>query len=168
VKIAILGSHSETRMRAPFRDPEWTVWACSPGNMGVLPRVDAWFEMHVPAQSETRPDDYIAYLRTLPLVYLRDENALPTMPGGRLYPDEMMKRRFGPFFFTSSIAYLLAFAIAQRPKTIGLWGVHMASTEEYLSQRPGCQYMIQRAWDEGIEIMVPPESRLLKPPADNW
>jgi hypothetical protein len=167
--IAILGSHSQTRLKAPFKDKEWEIWACSPANMGnVLPRVDAWFEMHIPAQSETRPDDYIAYLKTLPVVYVRDGVAAKDIPGSVLYPDADMKARFGPFFFTSSIAYLFALAIDQGPDQIGLWGVHMASTEEYRDQKPGCQYFIQKARDARIEVVVPQGVSLLEPPADHW
>ena len=136
---------------------------------GALPRVDVWFELHAPAQSETRPEDYMEFLRTLPIVYMRDADAGATMPGYRPYPEEEMKTAFGPFFWTSSIACLMAFAIAQKPEEIGLWGVHMASHEEYRDQRPGCQYFIQRAWDAGIRLdQVPPESMLLKPPVAVW
>lgn len=169
MKIAIVGSHSQTRLMAPFNDPDWTVWACSPANMnGVLPRVDAWFEMHIPAQSETRPEDYIAFLRTLPVVYMRDAEAAKTIPGAVAYPDAEMKQQFGPFFWSSSIAHLLAFAIAQEPTDIGLWGVHMASHEEYAYQRQGCQYFIQRARDRGIQITVPPQSHVLSPISYQW
>lgn len=154
-------------MRAPFGEPEWRIWACSPGNMGVLPRVDAWFEMHVPAGSETRPDDYIEYIAALPCrVYLRDGEMLRRF--GLPYPDQMVKRRFGPYFFTSSIAYLMAYAITLEPDAIGLWGVHMASHEEYAYQRAGCQYFVQRAHECGVAVTVPPASRLLEPPEDRW
>jgi hypothetical protein len=168
-KIAILGSHSQTRMKAPFKDTDWAIWACSPGNMnGVLPRVDAWFEMHIPAQAETRPNDYMDFLKTLPVVYLRDTEAAKDMPGAVLYPDDAMKQRFGRFFFTSSIAYLFAYAITQAPDEIGLWGVHMASHEEYANQRAGCHYFIQKAWEAGIKVSVPSGVTLLNPPADRW
>jgi hypothetical protein len=169
MKIAILGSHSATRLKAPFTDADWQIWACSPANSGgILPRVDAWFEMHVPYRSDTRPDDYIDWLATLPLVHVRDANALERIPGAVLWPDDDLKARFGRFFFTSSIAHVFARAISRNPQVIGLWGVHMASREEYEDQRAGCQYFIQKAWDAGIEVIVPPGVTLLEPPVDRW
>ena len=105
------------------------------------------------------------WLRGLPVLYMRDRLG---HPNAMAYPDAEMKERFGPFFFTSSIAYVLAYAIAQKPEAIGLWGVHMASREEYEYQRAGCQYFIQRARECGIAIAVPPASRLLEPPAYQW
>lgn len=47
--------------------------------------------------------------------------------------------------------------------TIGLWGVDMASNEEYGDQRSGCHFFILEALRAGIEIYVPPESCLLRP-----
>src|SRR3954468_23311721 len=42
-KVAILGTAPSSRMLAPFNDPEWQIWSCSPGNMGCIPRFDRWF-----------------------------------------------------------------------------------------------------------------------------
>src|SRR5713226_4715918 len=46
LKIAMIGTAPSSRMLAPFNDPSWKIWACSPGNMNALPRVDTWFELH--------------------------------------------------------------------------------------------------------------------------
>jgi hypothetical protein len=47
LKIALIGTAPSSRMLAPFGDPTWKIWACSPGNQGdLLPRIDAWFEIH--------------------------------------------------------------------------------------------------------------------------
>jgi hypothetical protein len=160
-RIALVGAHSASKLGAPFKNPEWTVWACSSKNMDELPRWDAWFELHNPLG----PEDYIEWLALQPLVYTRFEAPLP---GARLYPEAAMRKQFGPFFFTSSLAYMLALAIAEKPDEIGLWGIHMASDEEYHYQRPGCHYFIQRAWDHGIKVTVAPQSRLLEPPKEQW
>lgn len=177
MKIALLGSHSKTKFKAPYGDPDWQIWACSPANAEVLPRVDAWFEVHVPAfDPETRRADYMEFLRglTVPL-YMRDrtghENALP-------YPDVEMKARFSavppgevepvPFFFQSSPAYMFAFAIAQQPEEIGLWGIHQEGQEERVRQRQSTQYFIQKAWEAGIKVRVPDGVTLLRQPPDLW
>ena len=166
MKIALIGAKRATKWKAPYKDPDWTIWACAPSNMKALPRVDAWFENHVPAHCEvTRQADYMDYLKELPVVYMRDRS---DHPNARAYPEEEMEKRFGPFFWTSSIAYMLAFAISQEPEEIGLWGIHMSSAEEYEYQRPGCQYYIQKAHDAGIKVSVPEGVTLLKPMKYKW
>lgn len=175
MKIALLGTHSKSRMKAPFNDPDWLIWPCSPGNMNILPRFDAWFEVHDPAKSETRPDDYMEYLASLPTVYMRDRSG---HPNALAYPEAEMYARFCevppgetepvPFFFTSSPAFMFAYAITLAPEAIGLWGIHAASHEEFAYQRPGLRFFIQEAWGAGIEVIVPKGVTLLQKPKDRW
>ena len=160
-KIALVGAHSDTNLDAPYQDPEWEIWACSGKNVHALPRWDVWFELHVPLGGEY----YVDWLRNQPIVYVRE---LADLPGQCLYPEAEMREQFGQFFFTSSIAYMMALAISHEPDEIGLWGVHMGIGEEYAYQKPGCQYFIQKALDKGIEITVPPQSKLLEPPKEIW
>ncbi len=150
-------------MLAPFDDVAWDIWATSPRNMGVFPRVDAWFEIHTPiAAWPGLQDDYLDYIKTLTLVYMRDIEA--GIPGAVVYPEEAMVAEFGPFFFTSTIAYMMALAISRQPTHIGLWGIHMASHEEYEDQRPGCHHFAQVARDRGIEVTASEWSTVLSPP----
>lgn len=171
--IAVLGSHPATVMDAPF-DDDWLIYACSPHNyeMRELPRFDQWFEVHKPLADATRAYPYLKFLETVPLVWMRDTDAMPYFKGGRPYPENELKKRFGPFFFTSSIAYILAKAIvdceAQGINQIGIWGVMQASPNEYMYQRPGLQYFIQRATELGIKVLAPEVSKLFEPPDDMW
>jgi hypothetical protein len=172
--IAVLGSHPDTVMAAPF-DQNWLIYACSPHNveMRQLPRHDEWFEVHKPIADATRAYPYLKHLETLPLVWMRDEAAMPYFKGGRPYPEKEAKDRFGPFTFTSSIAYILAKAIMDIEKglaqpQIGLWGIMQASQNEYTYQRPGIQNLIWEATKVDIKILAPRESRLFEPPPENW
>ena len=87
-----------------------------------------------------------------------------------------MKERFGVFVFTSSIAYIMAKAIAtiaDNPKRngdddIGLWGIMQASETEYAYQKPGIQQLFQIAHDHGINTTIPQISKLFTPPPDIW
>lgn len=65
--IAILGSHPATVAEAPFDDPSWLVYACSPHNIEQrsLPRVDEWFEIHTPIQDATRSYHYLRSIEHL-------------------------------------------------------------------------------------------------------
>lgn len=171
MKIALLGSAPSSRMLAPFNDPDWEIWTCSPANM-VLPRSDVFFEIHGidttlrEAEYNTpypgHPISYIDWCKRHPKVYMQEVR--PEFPGAVKYPMEEMSRRFGDYFWTSSLAYMLALAIVKKPEVIGLWGVDMSASDEWQHQRPGCHYFIQEARRAGIEIYAPPESDILFPP----
>jgi len=161
-KIALVGSAPSSRDLAPYNDPEWEIWTCSPSNMD-LPRSDIFFELHA---WDTMVRDpaltlFLAWLRKHPRVYLQKTN--PQFPNATAYPVDEMVAKYGPYFFTSSLSYMWALALEQKPTHVGMWGVDMTAGEEYGYQRPGCQYFIQKARDLGIEVVVPVESDIIAP-----
>lgn len=187
--IAVLGSHPATVLQAPFDDPSWLIYACSPHNLdidaadkfhpgrryldgGIRPdggkfRVDEWFEVHVPLPDETRPHSYQEQLKKLPVVWMRDGDAARYYKNAKPFPQHELSERFGPFFWTSSIAFVLAKAIIDCERlgiaNLAIFGVMQASENEYTYQRPGIQYWIQRATELGIQVMAPEESKLFEP-----
>lgn len=219
MKIAICGSHPATKMKAPFGEPDWQIWACSPHNYshGRLPRVNEWFELHTPAHDgpryiplkaweqaghkgnpdvrllmtpdkgavvelpPTRPMDYLEWVRDevskeIP-VWVRDTAFFATERretverperGFWPYPEDELKRRFSPFPFTSSIAYMMAKAIAAEPEALGLFGIVQASPNEFSYQRPGIQFLINEAHRAGIEVVAPHEARLFDVVEQEW
>ncbi len=167
LKIAMIGTAPSSRMLAPYNDPSWTIWACSPGNAhGQLPRVDAWFEIHsnlLWPECRSYGEPYVEWLKrqTFP-IYMQDKNLVPNaIP----YPIQDMVNKFGKFFFTSSFAYMIALAIDKGASEIALYGIDMASKDEYILQRPGGHYFIQEAAKRGIKVALPMESDLAQPPA---
>jgi hypothetical protein len=172
--IAILGSHPATVAMAPFADPTWLIYACSPHNFERrrLPRFDAWFEVHIPVAHQTRALPYLEYVKTLPKVWMRDKDAIQFFPGGQLYPEAEMKAEFGPYTFTSSIAFMLAMAIKDCERmgmdTIGLFGIMQASPNEYTQQRPGIQNLIWHAAQRKIHVIAPDISKLFEPPPEDF
>jgi hypothetical protein len=192
--IAIMGSHPATVQQGPFDEDDWLIYACSPHNLvfeaqdgsnpglRYLPggkradggrfRVDEWFEVHLPLADATRPYGYLRELEKLPIVWMRDQEGLSRIKGARQYPEKEMKERFNPFAFTSSIAFMLAKAIADCQRLniprIGIWGVMQASETEYTYQRPGIQYFIWQATQFGIQVIAPEASRLFEPQPENF
>lgn len=163
--IAILGGAPSSCNLAPFGDPNWEIWACSPGNW-ASPRVDAWFEMHSLARKNVRGNEpYINVLRTHPRVYLSAPDKL--IPNAIVYPKDDILPHFGgqyvESFMQSSVSYMLAMAITLKPKVIGLWGVDMAAESEYDYQRPGCHFFFNEALKRGIDITAPPQSDIMNP-----
>ena len=186
--IAVLGSHPATKMRAPFDKP-WLIYACSPCNTpygfskgaGPLPRVDVWFEVHLPVFDRTRPYPYLGWIAdNAAKIYMRDKVAMSfchpdgskLFPNAVAYPEDAIKDEFGPCTFTSSIAYQIALAIKDCERMnipqIGLWGIMQSSPNEYTNQRPGIQNLIWAAVKRGIKIIAPEESRLFEPPPEDF
>lgn len=165
LKVAIVGTAPSSRMLAPFNDPTWKIWVCSPGNMNVVPRVDAWFEIHnnlLWPEHRHYGEPYLKWLneQSFP-VYMQDTVLVPR---ALVYPMGEMVAEFGRYFFTSSFAWMMALAIKQGAKEIALYGVDMASKDEYILQRPGGHYFMQIAASRGIKVSVPFESDLAQPP----
>lgn len=160
MKIALLGTAPSSRLLAPFSDPSWEIWACSPGNMD-LPRIDVFFEIHGMDLIRRDPSYtvYLATMKTLPKVYLLEKDA--RFPNSISYPAREMFSKYCADFFTSSLSYMFALALEQEPEAIALYGVDMNSTEEYSNQRPGCKYFIELCKQRGVEVVVPPESDIL-------
>ena len=171
-KIALVGSAPSSIRLAPFSDPSWQIWGCSPGAYGIVPRSDAWFELHrwePPAAGKPLDHnvpwfspEYCQFLREYPGVVFTTV-PIDEIKNHQPYPFVQMLAKYGPYHFTSTIAWMLALAIEQKPEAIGLWGIDMAATEEYGFQRPGCQHFIGLAMSQGIEIILPPESDLMRP-----
>jgi hypothetical protein len=166
LKIAIIGTAPSSRSLAPVNDPSWTIWACSAGNQGMLPRVDAWFEIHsnlLWPEHEHFGKPYIEWLNQQKFpIYMQDNSQVArAIP----YPKDEIVAEFGRYFFTSSFAWMMALAIKMGAKEIGLWGVDMASRDEYILQRSGGHFFIQEAVRRGIIVHVPKESDLAQPPA---
>ena len=190
--IAILGSHPATVMKAPFADPGWLIYACSPHNVEkrALPRVTQWYEVHDTIEDPTRAFAYLKAVSEMPFVWMRDQRALASgaFKGARPYPDQELfgtatalpdgssvpngDGLFCPYMATSSIAYMLAKAIvdceAQGIKQLGLWGIMQASEGEYVYQRPGIQYFLHQATKRGIKVIANRESRLFDMPQWKW
>lgn len=183
-KIAILGTSSSSMALAPFKDQSWAIWGCSPGAYPLCAqnRSDVWFEPHrwlptSPGQfgaPGTKPwfsPEFHAFLKAHKGPVFMSE-VHESIPMCIRIPFEDLIEKYGPYFWTSTISYMIAMAIDQlqdrarkgEQVAIGLWGVDMAASEEWSYQRPGCQHFIGLAMSLGINIVLPQESDLMRPP----
>lgn len=183
-RIAILGTSGTSMSLAPFKDQAWAIWACSPGAYPICAqnRSDVWFEPHrwqptLPGQfgaPGTKPwfsPEFHQFLRTHkgPVFMSQVE---PTIPTSVRIPFEQLDAKYGPYHWTSTVAYMVAMAIetlapralAGEQVAIGLWGVDMAATEEWAYQRPALQHFLGLATSIGINVALPQESDLMRPP----
>ncbi len=165
MKVALVGSAPSSNLLAPFADPSWKIWACSPNNMRVLPRVDCWFELHGDLGWPEYADWSVPYCKWLNEaefpVYAHDQEFIKRAIA---FPKDAMLARFGCFFFTSTFAWMIAFAISEGAREIGLFGIDMSTDDEYAKQRQGFQHFLGEAQREGIKILAPDDSDILQPP----
>lgn len=107
--------------------------------------------------------EYIQWLKQL-RVPLYMATALAEYPTSVAYPIRQMIDKYGPYVWTSSLAYMVILAM-EDPECveIGMWGVDMAATEEYKTQRPALQFLAVECMKRGIKFTIPPESDLLQP-----
>ena len=174
-KIAIIGSAPSSTLLAPFDDPSWAIWCTSPSTFAQVAsrkRADVWFELHRwlpydPGQSGapgTRPwfsPEFRQFLREFKgTVYMTEQQ--PDIPNSERFPYQPLLDKHGPYHFCSSISWMLAWAIEQAPRAIGVFGVDMAAGSEWAYQRPACQHFLGLAKAAGIDVVLPPESDLMR------
>lgn len=166
LKVALIGTAPSSRMLAPYNDPTWQIWGCSPGNMNTLPRVDLWFELHsnlLWPEHENYGKPYIEWLKVQPFpVFMQDQSQVAR---ATTFPKNEMVALFGDSFFTSSFTWMMALAIAKGATEIALYGIDMASRDEYIRQRPGFFFFKYLAEQRGIKVSAPHESDIMQAPA---
>jgi hypothetical protein len=144
MKIAIVGARPDTWERVPL---DWEIWRFSRRNFDKPPIAHKWFELH-------HPRNYPRFAASKPgyLEFLKEADAITFYA----FPWGAIQREFGPYFFThGQMPWIMAYAIMQKPETIGIWGVEQ--------QRSEVQHFAQIARDRGIEVIAP-EDTILDPP----
>ena len=179
-KVAIVGC-AESKVHAPFDRPdEWEFWGVNNLHL-TMPKAPwtRWFEIH---NIEFRDGVYYRRgkkdFRGQPVqLYLESINALgvpiymqrpwDAVPNAVQYPLPVVIKEFGNYL-TNTISIMLALAMLEGFKTIGIYGVDMAvssalrAQNEYSHQRPSCEYFIGIARGRGIEVVIPETCDLLK------
>lgn len=165
-KIALIGTAPSSVRLAPYSDPSWEIWACSPGAAPIVPRANVWFELHhIHPSEEWWHNDYIARINSYKCPVYVIEPLPEILPQSVAYPKDVMLKEFGPWFFTSSLSWMMAMAIMEEPEEIALFGVDMSHQSEWEFQRSGCHFFISEARRRGIRVTLPLESDLGRPPA---
>ncbi len=174
LRAAIIGKAPASRDFAPFEDESWEIWTLSdlvPRQQ--VPRFNRHFELH--HEWWWRPDakrpndcrvspDYYDWLRSIDGQPVYMQQHYQDIPASRPFPLQGIVHHFRYPYYTNTVSYLIAFAIFEGAKSIGIWGVDMAQTVEYREQRPSCEWLIGWAMGAGIEVIIPDECDLLKTP----
>ena len=175
--IAICGTAPVDRLEVNKEPPEVERW-CQSACWKFVEQIDRYFELHTNSwiYGRSGPRGYVDFLYWMQHAKcpIYRQAVAPHIPNSVAYPLEEMVQKFGlpdgqtgelAGFFTSSIAYMLAMAVAELEKTGGeikLFGVHMATKMEYSHQRNGCEYYLGWAKALGIKVTIPGNSPILK------
>jgi hypothetical protein len=85
------------------------------------------------------------------------------IPNGKIFDTDTLFKKHGKYF-TSSIAYMIAYAMELGYKRIGLYGIDMAMDSEYQYQRPCVEYYVGLARGAGIVVDIPEQSHIMSYP----
>ena len=151
----VLGGHGDVYLH------EWEVWAV--GTIDALERWDVFVDYHDPLTYGADLKNYLKWLseQTKPIIVFKPHE---WAKNPIIYPYDRIVAKYGTYFMTSSVAWMIALAIEIGAPKIGIFGIDMADTLEYRAQRAGCKHFIELAKAKGIEVIVPPGSDLLFEP----
>ena len=170
-KVCIVGFADGHRDKAPFDEPDMEFWGINRLH-AVLPDKTwtRWFELHDLKRFYGEDQEHQTFLKevTFPVYVRQQDMALAAEWGidtAIPFPHIELVAMFEPYF-TNTISWLLALAIAEGFGEIQLYGVDMAQDTiahaEYREQRPSCEWLIGIAQGRGINVVMPPGSDLLK------
>jgi hypothetical protein len=170
-KVAIVG-FADSWKDAPFQDPGVEVWGLNELHKYV-PRWDRWFELHDDetlgvTKRDLTEGEMKRHLEWLSrdhgpgkLIYMLPQFCAGRFPNAVAYPLDEMIARFGRYF-TSSIGYMIALAIAEEYDWIGLYGIDLASDVEYQQQRANAEYLVGIARGQGRTVVTAESSAICK------
>lgn len=176
--VAIVGTHPNTRDKAPYGDPAKDIWIFNNQILqGWVPRANVVFDIHQPEDIHRRGLEHPAFGE-----WLKSEKngvkfitpvLMPELPGNEVYPLDDVARKLLPNFkrgsetnryFTSGPAYAIALAIYLGYKRIELFGIEMEANAEYIYQRDGIGLWGGIAIGRGIEFVIPAQSIMFYAP----
>jgi len=145
-KLAIVGTHSDTREHAPYNDPSYDIWVFNEaGNSEWCKRWTAVFQMHEPEiykghnTKDAKHWDWLQRKHGKP-IYMQEID--PQVPDSVRYPIEDAEALSGELYFTSTLAYTVALAIMQKYERVEIYGIELNSNTEYSAQAECYRYWI--------------------------
>lgn len=184
---AIVGT-AQTWKLTPWSDPAVDVLGLNDGYMLgyrqtgqlALPRMTVWFDLHpfaqmcfrpqgertvstfdVPTGAYLRPAGHLEWLRSRTFPVFVNEVPAHWPKTVQPFPRKELEAKYGSYF-CSTPAWMLVWAIEQGYNEIHIYGIHLATEWEYISQRPNMEYWMRHAMDRGVKLILPTKCPLLK------
>jgi len=176
-RVAIVGTAPSWQM-VPWTDTTLQVWSLNDAyQLKGFQRADRWYDIHplhkfyhptpgtalyahqIPAGHYVRPEKHLAWLASqqIPVFlnpdYLTQHPAAATWPNAHAFPKAAVEAHFGRYF-TSTPALLVAHAVIEGCRDISVYGIHLATQQEYMDQRPGFEYLLGKVLGVGKQTMT--------------
>lgn len=150
--VIVGGSGGRDRAR-DYQSTRTDIW-CVARIYDKLPYADYVFDMHTSAH-QWSDATYRAHKDQKLILQQPD----PEFPNAIILPIGVLRDEFGTIF-TSSFAWMTAYAIYSGAEIISLLGINMMHSSEIGLQRDGMLYLLGYARARGIRLDIPQESRL--------
>jgi hypothetical protein len=125
-----------------------------PLNHFIFPEGKHLYAHQVPPGYYVRPKQHYEWLASRPYpVYLHPdyESQYPEAqewPYAKPFPRQQVVEHFGQYF-TSTPQWMMAFAMMRGFRDFAIYGIHLATEQEYREQRPGFEFLIGRTLGKG-------------------
>lgn len=174
-RVAIVGT-AQSWTKTPWTDQGLYIASLNDAyRLKGFVRADAWYDFHpmdkfftvpegtgqifahqVPAGHYVRPPDHKDWLsrqaQTIPVWlhadYLTQCPEAASWPKAQAIPRAQIEAHFDNYF-TSSPAIMMAHAILQGAKEIHIYGIHLATEQEYIEQRPNFEFLCGKVLGAG-------------------
>lgn len=162
-KVCIVGYAENSRHLAWYNDPDCEIWGVN--QLGrFIPRADRWFQIHHNWNERNywaAGTDQEKWLKECPIpVYMISDVA--EIPNAVAYPKEWVKAELKCHeYFTSSIAFMIALALAEGFEEIGVYGIDLICGREYAFEKPCAEFFLGIAHARGVKYHLPENSALL-------
>lgn len=172
-KVCIVGYAENSRHLAWWDDPDCEIWGVNQ-LYRFIPRADRWFQIHRDWNDKSKwaqDTDQAAWIRQAPIpTYMIRHD--PSLPNSVTYPVEWVKEQLGLAgdkdlpgtgldYFTSTIAFMYALAIAEGFEQIGIYGIDLIIGREYFFEKACVEFYMGIAHAKGIGIHKPTNCALL-------
>lgn len=170
-KLAIVGTHPDTRDNAPWNDGDFDIWVFNEAAMANpietpddpakqwCKRWDACFQMHKPEiytsphnRSNTRHWDWLQKQHGDKPIYMQEQD--PRVPNSCKYQLDQAVALTGEKYFTSSFAYALALAAIAKYEYIEIYGSDLVSNTEYSYQAECFKFWIAYLRGCGVTVIM--------------
>ena len=168
-KVCIVGHAGTTRAAAPYDDPSFEFWGCNelamqPDIASIGGRFDLWWNIHPRAEIEP---DHIEWVKSCgkPTFMVEQYTDIPTAVR---FPHETVEQSFPRHYWTSTIAWQVAYALVMEYTEIHIYGVEMTcesergEPSEYGYQRSCLEYWLGLAEGRGVQVVLPERCETLR------
>jgi len=93
----------------------------------------------------------VEHIKDHPEMEFYTVKAWDMIPTAKEYPLQEVVKRFGTCYFTSSIEYMIAYALMKGATKLKFYGINMTVKQEYIDQKPGVEFWLGMAKGMGVE-----------------